>query len=72
MLQHEDRIERVAGIAARLASLRRTSNSVRRVAFVLTNSAAKASQAGGAVGLDTPASLLTTLHAMKSTAVQHR
>jgi cobaltochelatase CobN len=63
---HEERIERVAGIAARLATLRRTSNSERRIAFVLTNSAAKASQVGGAVGLDTPASLLTTLHAMRS------
>jgi cobaltochelatase CobN len=62
----EERIERVAGIAARLAKLRRTPNSERRVAFVLTNSAAKASQVGGAVGLDTPASLLTTLHALKS------
>jgi cobaltochelatase CobN len=63
---HEERIERVTGIAARLAKLRRTSNPQRRVAFVLTNSAAKASQVGGAVGLDTPASLLTTLHALKS------
>jgi cobaltochelatase CobN len=63
---HEERIERVAGIAARLAKLRRIPNSERRVAFVLTNSAAKASQVGGAVGLDTPASLLTTLHAMRS------
>ena len=63
---HEERIERVAGIAARLAKLRRTANSERRVAFVLTNSSAKASQVGGAVGLDTPASLLTVLHALKS------
>jgi cobaltochelatase CobN len=63
---HEERIERVAGIAARLAKLRHTPNSERRVAFVLTNSAAKASQVGGAVGLDTPASLLITLRAMKS------
>ena len=38
----------------------------RRIAFVLTNSAAKASQVGGAVGLDSPASLLTTLHAMRA------
>jgi len=63
---HEERIERVAGVAARLAKLRRIPNSERRVAFVLTNSAAKASQVGGAVGLDTPASLLITLHAMRS------
>jgi cobaltochelatase CobN len=63
---HQERAERVAGIAARLARLRHTANRDRRVAFVLTNSAAKASQVGGAVGLDTPASLLTTLHALKS------
>ena len=63
---HQERAERVAGIAARLAGLRRTANRDRRVAFVLTNSAAKASQVGGAVGLDSPASLLTTLHALKS------
>jgi cobaltochelatase CobN len=62
---HQERAERVAGIAARLAGLRRTPNRDRRVAFVLTNSAAKASQVGGAVGLDSPASLLTTLHALK-------
>jgi cobaltochelatase CobN len=62
---NQDRSERVAGIAARLATLRRTANDERRVAFVLTNSAAKASQVGGAVGLDTPASLLNTLHALK-------
>ena len=62
---HQERADRVAGIAARLAGLRRTANRDRRVAFVLTNSAAKASQVGGAVGLDSPASLLTTLHALK-------
>jgi cobaltochelatase CobN len=63
---HKERIERVAGIAARLAALRHKPNRERRVAFVLTNSAAKASQVGGAVGLDSPASLLTTLHAMRA------
>jgi cobaltochelatase CobN len=63
---NEDRAARVAGIASRLAGLRRTLNRDRRIAFVLTNSAAKASQVGGAVGLDTPASLLTALHAMRA------
>jgi cobaltochelatase CobN len=63
---HQERADRIAGIAARLAKLRRTANRDRRVAFVLTNSAAKASQVGGAVGLDSPASLLVTLHALKS------
>jgi cobaltochelatase CobN len=63
---HEERLERLAGIAARLAALRHKPNSERRIAFVLTNSAAKASQVGGAVGLDSPASLLMTLHAMRA------
>jgi cobaltochelatase CobN len=63
---HADRVERVAGIASRIAGLRRTENCERRVAFVLTNSAAKASQVGGAVGLDSAASLLTTMRAMRA------
>ncbi len=63
-LAHQERALRVAGIAARLAALRRLSNPDRRIAFVLTNSAAKASQVGGAVGLDSAASLLVTLQAM--------
>ncbi len=63
---HEERAGRIAGIAVRLATLRRTPNREKRIAFVLTNSAAKASQIGGAVGLDSPASLLTTLHAMRT------
>jgi len=63
---HDERMERLAGIAARLAALRHKPNSERRIAFVLTNSAAKAAQVGGAVGLDSPASLLTTLHAMRA------
>src|SRR6202012_2682174 len=37
---HEERIERLAGIAARMAALRHKPNSERRIAFVLTNSAA--------------------------------
>ncbi len=61
-----NRAARVVGIATRLARLRHMANKDRRIAFVLTNSAAKASQVGGAVGLDTPASLLTTLHAMRA------
>ena len=36
-----------------------------RVAFVLTNSSAKAAQVGNAVGLDAPASLLSLLRAMR-------
>jgi cobaltochelatase CobN len=62
---HPDRLERVAGIAAAQARLRRRPRAEMRVAFVLTNSSAKASQIGNAVGLDAPASLLNLLRAMK-------
>ncbi|PQA54922.1 cobaltochelatase subunit CobN [Siphonobacter curvatus] len=60
-----DRIERVTGIAQRLARLRHTPNAQKRVAFIFTNSNAKASQIGNAVGLDAPASLLAMLQAMQ-------
>ncbi|WP_460920803.1 cobaltochelatase subunit CobN [Pontibacter brevis] len=62
----EDRIERVAGLAARFARLRHLSNPEKRIAFIFTNSSSKASQIGNAVGLDAPASLLTMLHAMQA------
>src|SRR6185312_12761464 len=48
-----------------LAVLRRKPNAEKRVAFVLTNSAAKASRIGNAVGLDAPASLLRLFAAMQ-------
>ena len=60
-----ERCARVAGLAARLARLRRLPNAEKRVAFVFTNSASKASQIGNAVGLDAPASLLRLLHALR-------
>ncbi|WP_254061376.1 cobaltochelatase subunit CobN [Granulicella sp. L60] len=62
---HEERVDRVAGIAARFARLQRLPNAYKRVAFVLTNSSTKAAQVGNAVGLDSPASLLNLLRAMK-------
>jgi cobaltochelatase CobN len=61
----EDRIQRVVGLALRLAALRRKTNDEKRIAFVLTDYNAKASRVGAAVGLDTPASLLAVLHAMQ-------
>ena len=61
---HAERMDRVAGLAARQARLRRTPAADKRVAFVLTNSSAKASQVGNAVGLDAPASLVNLLRAM--------
>ncbi|WP_433969660.1 cobaltochelatase subunit CobN [Tunturiibacter gelidiferens] len=62
---HPERADRVAGIAARLARLQILANPYKRVAFVLTNSSTKAAQVGNAVGLDSPASLLNLLRAMK-------
>jgi len=61
-----DRVLRIAGIAARLARLKRTPNSEKRIAFLFTNSNSKASQIGNAVGLDAPESLMRILCAMQS------
>jgi cobaltochelatase CobN len=62
---HADRVARIVGCARSVARLRRLPRSEMRVACVLTNSGAKASQVGNAVGLDAPASLLTLLRAMR-------
>jgi cobaltochelatase CobN len=60
-----DRVQRIAGIAARFARLKTLPNSEKRIAFIFTNSNSKASQIGNAVGLDAPASLMHILHAMQ-------
>jgi cobaltochelatase CobN len=59
-----DRVERVAGVATRLASLRRTRVGERRVALVLSAYPTKRSRLGNAVGLDTPASVIELLRAL--------
>jgi cobaltochelatase CobN len=56
-----ERSARVAAIAKRTAALRGKSNSEKRIAIVLSNAGGKAQRIGGAVGLDTPASLLKWL-----------
>ena len=61
-----ERTERLAGIALRLARLRHRPNFEKRLAFVFTNSTSKASQVGNAVGLDSAASLLRVLNALKA------
>ena len=61
-----DRTRRIAGIAARHARLRKLKNADRRVAIVLSAYPTKRSRLGNAVGLDTPASVITILHAMSS------
>ncbi len=66
----EDRVERVVGLAIRLARLRHLPNAQKRIAFIFTNSNTKASQVGNAVGLDAPASLMNMLYAMQAEGYQ--
>src|SRR5581483_1494523 len=63
-------IERAVGLALRLAALRRKPNAEKRIAVILTNANAKASRIGAAVGLDTPASVLRILEAMREAGYQ--
>ncbi|MDQ3863589.1 MAG: cobaltochelatase subunit CobN [Actinomycetota bacterium] len=60
-----ERTGRLAGLAARFASLGRIPNSKKRVAVLLSNYPTKHSRVGSAVGLDTPASALRLLDAMR-------
>ncbi|NOK64278.1 MAG: cobalt chelatase [Chloroflexi bacterium AL-W] len=60
-----ERIERLVGLVRRTVALRHKPNAEKRIAFVLTNSSAKAARVGNAVGLDAPASLLRLLHTMR-------
>jgi cobaltochelatase CobN len=56
-----DRLERVAGLACRLATMRRVPPAERKVVVVLSAYPTKRSRLGNAVGLDTPASLIALL-----------
>ena len=60
-----DRIQRIVGLALRLTALRAKPKAEKRIAFLLTDYSAKASRVGAAVGLDTPASLLRVLDALR-------
>jgi cobaltochelatase CobN len=61
-----ERAARLAGLAGRLATLRRTPAAQRRVALVLSSYPTKHSRVGNAVGLDTPASAIALLRAMRA------
>ncbi|MGW7420618.1 cobaltochelatase subunit CobN [Streptomyces sp. NPDC054813] len=60
-----ERAGRVAGIALRHARLRHKPNAEKRVALVFTAYPTKHSRVGNAVGLDTPASAVRVLDALK-------
>ncbi|HVW33344.1 MAG TPA: cobaltochelatase subunit CobN [Acidimicrobiia bacterium] len=61
-----DRVARVAGTAVRLARLRRKPNADKKVAVVLSAYPTKRGRIGNAVGLDTPASVIDLLHALRA------
>jgi cobaltochelatase CobN len=61
-----ERAARVAGIATRLAALRRKDNADKKVALVLSSYPTKHARVGNAVGLDTPASAVVLLKAMRA------
>jgi cobaltochelatase CobN len=61
-----ERMQRVARLAQRLAVLRSKPNAEKRIGIVLSNAGGKAQRIGGAVGLDTPASLLRWLVDMRA------
>ena len=60
-----DRVDHVARLAIKWANLRLKSNSEKRVAIILSNYPTKDARIGNAVGLDTPASVIKLLQALK-------
>ena len=60
-----ERCDRVAGLAVNYATLRRVSAPDKRVAMVFSSYPTKYSRIGNAVGLDSPASMLALLNALR-------
>ena len=60
-----DRMDALAGLAAKWAALRLKSNREKRIAIIMSNYPTKDARIGNAVGLDTPASVINLLHAFK-------
>jgi cobaltochelatase CobN len=60
-----ERSARLAGIAVRQAELARTPNADKRVAVMLSSYPTKHARVGNAVGLDTPASAVRLLQALR-------
>jgi cobaltochelatase CobN len=61
-----ERASRVAGIAVAHARLRHVPNGEKKIALVLSSYPTKHSRVGNAVGLDTPASAVLLLRAMRA------
>ena len=60
-----DRIAFVAALAAAWAKLKMTSSAAKKVAIVLANYPNRDGRIGNGVGLDTPAGVVQSLHALK-------
>ncbi|WP_284234724.1 cobaltochelatase subunit CobN [Mycobacterium antarcticum] len=65
-----ERCARVAGLAVRQANLRRVANEDKRVALIFSAYPTKHARIGNAVGLDTPASAIALLTAMRDAGYQ--
>lgn len=61
----KDRVDRVAGVAVRHASLSMVPPDQRRIAIVLSAYPTKRARLGNAVALDTPASVVSLLEALR-------
>ncbi len=61
----DDRIDAVCKLAKKYCNLKHKDNTNKKIAFIFTNSSAKAAQIGNAVGLDSAASLINILKAME-------
>jgi cobaltochelatase CobN len=60
-----DRVDYLARLAAKWANLRHKPNSEKRIAIIMSNYPTKDARIGNAVGLDTPASVVNLLNALK-------
>ncbi len=66
----EDRVELVARLAIKQARLGMKPNQEKKIAIILSNYPTKDARIGNAVGLDTPASVIEVLHALKDAGYQ--
>ncbi|HIL30976.1 MAG TPA: cobaltochelatase subunit CobN, partial [Dehalococcoidia bacterium] len=60
-----DRVDFLARLSVKWAGLRLKTNAEKRIAIILSNYPTKDARVGNAVGLDTPASVVNILNAMK-------
>ena len=60
-----DRMDALARLAVKWANLRRKANADKRIAIIMSNYPTKDARIGNAVGLDTPASVIALLHALR-------